>query len=117
MRLRQCQRDLTRLSLPEFRQSISPLRHSRAGVRCCVSPDQRSLHMRARVLFICIAIIGFATTLPAQDKDVEGAKDHPMVSRFPGYVISDYDAQDFSSYEFYVGQGGQKVEGRYWKIE
>ena len=27
--------------------------------------------MRARALFICVAIIGFATTLPAQDKDVE----------------------------------------------
>jgi outer membrane protein OmpA-like peptidoglycan-associated protein len=52
----------------------------------------------------------------AQD-DMEGSSDHPMLSRFPGYYIEDYEAQDFSSYDFQLaGDKEQKVEGRYWQI-
>ena len=72
--------------------------------------------MRARA-GVVVALFCAIVQVHAQETDVAGAKDHPMVSRFPGYYISDYDAQDFSAYEFYVGQGEQKVEGRYWKIE
>jgi hypothetical protein len=40
----------------------------------------------------------FLCALPcaAQD-DAEGAKDHPVLSRMPGYYIDDYDANDFGS--------------------
>jgi outer membrane protein OmpA-like peptidoglycan-associated protein len=54
-------------------------------------------------------------TAHAQD-DAEGSKDHPMLSRFPGYYIEDYEAQDFSAHEFRIGEKEQKVEGRYWQI-
>lgn len=73
--------------------------------------------MRARTGFIIVVLLCAVIQVHAQEKDVSGSKDHPMVSRFPGYYISDYDAQDFGSHEFYVGRGEQKVEGRYWKIE
>ena len=73
--------------------------------------------MRARASLVVVGLLCAVIDVHAQEKDVDGAKDHPMVSRFPGYYISDYDAQDFAVHEFYVGQGEQKVEGRYWKIE
>jgi len=50
-------------------------------------------------------------------QDEEGCKDHPMLSRFPGYYISSCEAQDFSTHEFTVSEDSEKkVEGRYWKI-
>jgi len=76
------------------------------------------MHMRR---FVIGAIVGAALLVNpfaagAQD-DTEGSKDHPMLSRFPGYYIEDYEVQDFSSYDFQLaGDKEQKVEGRYWQI-
>ena len=43
-------------------------------------------------LMVCSAVLFFATTLRAQDddkpKDAEGCKDSPLVTRFPGSIIS-----------------------------
>src|SRR5436189_3281710 len=39
-----------------------------------------------------------------------------MVSRMPGYIIQNYDAQDFSVFDFQTDPASH-VEGRYWKIE
>jgi OOP family OmpA-OmpF porin len=73
--------------------------------------------MRLRTLAAMLMILAAALPVRAQgDVDVEGSKDHPMLSRFPGYYISDYDAQDFSVYEFDLGDKQQKVDGRYWQI-
>jgi len=71
-----------------------------------------------RSLLVLIAVAFLAAPLHGQEKpqDVEGSKDHPMVSRFPGYVITDYEEQDFGAYEFPLPDGSQRVEGRYWKI-
>ncbi len=76
------------------------------------------MHMRR---FVIGAIVGAALLAnpwaAGAQEDTEGSKDHPMLSRFPGYYIEDYEAQDFSSYDFQVaGDKEQKVEGRYWQI-
>jgi OmpA-OmpF porin, OOP family len=76
--------------------------------------------MPRRSLLVVLTLVGIALLTPsavrAQD-DVDGAKDHPMLSRFPGYYIEEYDPQDFSAYTFQLGDDKeQKVEGRYWKI-
>jgi OOP family OmpA-OmpF porin len=64
------------------------------------------------LMMMCVAAC-FA--VPTQD--VEGSKDHPMVSRFPGYFISNYDVSDFGSHDFAMPDGTTKtVEGRYWGI-
>ncbi len=71
----------------------------------------------ARLALIVVALL--ATALPARaQQDEEGSKDHPMLSRMPGYFISEYDAQDFGSYDFDIGQGSEekRVEGKYWRI-
>ena len=63
----------------------------------------------ASAVFLC------AVPALAQGTDADGSKDHPMFSRMPGYYISEYDAQDFSSVELDT-EPPRKVEGRFWKI-
>ncbi len=69
-----------------------------------------------RFALTALALIGWA--VPAVAQDVEGSKDHPMFSRMPGYIISDYDAQDFGAHTFYLNTAGEEknVEGKYWHI-
>jgi len=57
-------------------------------------------------------VLALFSSLAAQD-DMEGSKDHPLLSRMAGYYISDYAQADFDSFEF-DGQDGAKVavEGR-----
>src|SRR5438045_2106011 len=75
------------------------------------------MSMRVRVLIVGVLMLVAAAGARAQDQDIDGSKDHPMVSRFPGYYIEDYDAQDFGAYTFKLSEDQeQKVEGRYWKI-
>jgi OmpA-OmpF porin, OOP family len=72
--------------------------------------------MRAGIVLMAIILVSPAAA--RGQTDVDGAKDHPMLSRFPGYYIQDYDPQDFSTYTFQIADSTEKkVEGRYWKIE
>ncbi len=70
-----------------------------------------------RLALIALAVLAWAVPARAQN-DEEGSKDHPMFSRMPGYFITEYDAQDFGSFDFDVGQGSEtkRVEGKYWRI-
>ena len=43
----------------------------------------------------CFAL--FPVFLPAQD--IEGSKDHPLFSRMPGFVITDYSYEEFGARE------------------
>jgi len=76
-----------------------------AAVIACASPARAA---SARAAFAAVE----------GGQDAEGSRDHPMFSRMPGYFISDYDAQDFGSFDFDVGQGSdtKHVEGKYWRI-
>ena len=69
---------------------------------------------------VTLALLGvalLAAPLHAQERDADGSKDHPMVSRFPGYYILTYDPQDFGAFEFNLGNTEKRVEGKYWQIE
>lgn len=44
-------------------------------------------------LFICLSALMISH--PAKAKDVEGGKDHPLVTRFTGAVLEDYRVADF----------------------
>ena len=51
------------------------------------------------------------------EKDVEGAKDHPLVSRMPGYYLSQYETKDFDVVDSaYVTGADGHWEGRTTKI-
>lgn len=53
---------------------------------------------RAFIGSICLfslAFIGFAQ----EETDVKGSADHPLLTRMPGFYITDYDVKDFEKYE------------------
>jgi outer membrane protein OmpA-like peptidoglycan-associated protein len=62
-------------------------------------------------MVMCAATVGLAA-----GQDVEGSKDHPMLSRFPNYVIANYDVSDFGSFKFANDAEGLDVEGKFWHI-
>lgn len=74
----------------------------------------RLLTSRLLLLVLSAAIL---TAQSERTEDAEKSKDHPLVSRFPGYFISSYEEQEFSVHEFQLGEKRQRVEGKYWEWE
>ncbi len=63
-----------------------------------------------------LASLLLSLTAFAQE-DGEGCKDHPQITRFPGFVLSDCTVNDFSSYEFQVADGKiETKEGHFWTL-
>jgi len=59
----------------------------------------------------------------AQEEDVEGSKDHPLISRYPGSIIEEYDVKQFDEYVFPLTRDkegdvtkSQQLEGKVTKI-
>jgi hypothetical protein len=52
--------------------------------------------------FSLLIILLFGSALFAQ-KDVDGAKDHPAISRYPGSVISWYKVESYMPYSIAIG--------------
>jgi len=59
----------------------------------------------------------------AQGKDIEGGKDHPLVSRYPGLVISEYSYAEFDEFTLPLGklkesepEKSQHLEGKVTRI-
>ncbi len=70
-------------------------------------------------LFLAVVFLGFFGMTPARaQKDAEGSQDHPLVTRMPGYYISDYKVEEFAGFEPTV-IGGKEVrwEGKKYSIE
>jgi OmpA-OmpF porin, OOP family len=69
-----------------------------------------------RLIPIVVAVLALAAPIAAQD--TEGSKDHPMFSRMPGYLIFNYDPQDFGAEDFTLDANGtqMRVEGKYTQI-
>ncbi|TFH35965.1 MAG: OmpA family protein [Bacteroidia bacterium] len=63
-----------------------------------------------KTLIALIILLGPISTLISQD--IEGAKDHPLLSRIAGFSIFDYSVQNFAGYQFCDEQGKNiTVEG------
>jgi len=72
-------------------------------------------------VFSALALFWIALTwaaLPAlAQSDTEGSKDHPSISRFPGFYIDDYRSNDFDEVEFAVADDKTATRGgKYWRI-
>lgn len=74
----------------------------------------RSCQMR--LLLVLAGVLAGATLLRAQG-DVPGSRDHPLVTRMPGFDISDYKVEEFAAFDPTV-VGGKAVhwEGKKYAI-
>ncbi len=68
-------------------------------------------------VFVCV--IAAPVLAVAQDQDLEGSKDHQLISRYPGSVIVSYNQREFDEYDLPVGATGadkvlktQHLEGK-----
>jgi len=67
-------------------------------------------------LGIFLVILSAAIVL-AEEQDVEGSKNHPLLSRMKNYYISEYEEFAYDSHEFYDAEDNEYViEGRKWVI-
>src|SRR5687768_15541752 len=57
-------------------------------------------------LILSVLLLSACLSLPALAQDVTGAKDHPMLTRYPQSVIKWYDVQTFMPYKIAVGKIG-----------
>ncbi len=69
-----------------------------------------------RMTIALLAAVAFTGPAWAQTPDVKGSKDHPLVTRMPGFYIRQYDEKEFDSAEVYVQDKGISVEGRKYDI-
>lgn len=76
-----------------------------------------------RILSHCLLILTAALLVRAQEKDIEGSKDHPMVSRYPGSHIISYAAKEYDEYVFATGKivddqptKSERLEGKITRI-
>jgi outer membrane protein OmpA-like peptidoglycan-associated protein len=59
------------------------------------------------------ALLAFAPSLAVAEEDVEGAKDHPAVKRYPGSYITDFQEKEFESYPFAISETAfERAEGK-----
>jgi OOP family OmpA-OmpF porin len=79
--------------------------------------------MKLNLLIATLSLTLTAAPGPAQTKDVEGSKDSPLVSRYPGSVIDNYKTRQFDEFNFPIGavtsQGMPKslhLEGKITRI-
>jgi OOP family OmpA-OmpF porin len=64
-----------------------------------------------RILAACLLVTLYASFAAAQCEDPEGAKDHPLVSRYPGSCIEDYRTTAFDEFTLPLGKlDGEHIE-------
>ena len=76
------------------------------------------LHCLALAL---LATLALQPTLAHADTDAAGCKDSPLITRFPGSVISSCDKKDFDGYNFTVTVDKKditkRIEGDYTQVQ
>lgn len=63
-----------------------------------------------RMIAVAGLLILVGSLAMAQKSDVEGSTDHPLISRYPGSVITEYSAREFDEYTLPLG----KMEQDHW---
>lgn len=75
--------------------------------------------MRTLLFAVLVGILAVFAGQQAlfSEEDIEGGKDHPLLSRMNGYYIYDYEDQEYDSSEFYDEDGKEYiVEGHKYVI-
>jgi OmpA-OmpF porin, OOP family len=91
---------------------IAPITHSLPAAQ---EGEKQMRSYRMGGVVVCLAFMG-ATAVWAQ-KDVEGSRDHPLITRMPGYSIDGYKVEEFAGFDPTV-IGGKEVhwEGKKYSI-
>jgi len=63
---------------------------------------------------VCLSLLTVGVAF-SQEKDAEGCKDHPLISRMNNYYISSCE-KNFNSFDFFVKEGTKTLEGERTKI-
>ncbi len=74
--------------------------------------------MTSFIRTVCIACLLLGLSAPfaaGQDQDVEGSKDHPLISRYPGSFITKYLTKEFDEFTLPLGPVGD--EGKFSKSQ
>ncbi len=63
------------------------------------------MRMQNKIVFCLLGMFMLVTSIVfAQDGDVKGSKDYPLISRFPGSIIKHYDVKQFDEYILPLGK-------------
>ena len=79
---------------------------------------------RTLTLTMCVLAVFLSVAFAsAQEADVEGSKDHPLISRYPGSLITEYKQEDFDEFELPLGrlkdgkgEKSQHLEGKITRL-
>ena len=74
--------------------------------------------MRIQKLITAIGLVAIASvTLALAQQDAEGSRDHPLITRMPGYYIDNYKVEEFADFDPTV-IGGKSIhwEGKKYSI-
>lgn len=74
---------------------------------------KQGMKVLAGLMLMLMFMVSSATAEP----DVRGGKDHPLLSRMPGFHVSDYKEKDFDRYTFIVAGKRTPVEGHYYYLQ
>ena len=80
--------------------------------------------MKRRIIVVCFLAALSAAIGAAQETDVKDSKDHPLVSRYPGLVISEYTVAEFDKFTLPLArtksdgtfEKQQRLEGKVTRI-
>lgn len=76
------------------------------------------MRIASKLVFIIIVVMVCIAPLALAQDDVEGGKDHPLISRMPGFWIDEYIEKEFDSVPFRNEKGQEiTVEGKYYYID
>jgi outer membrane protein OmpA-like peptidoglycan-associated protein len=76
------------------------------------------MKLRTKAFLGIILSILFVGVAFAQEEDMEGSKDHPLLSRMKNFYISGYEELSYDSHEFYDAEDHEYIiEGHKWVIE
>jgi len=76
----------------------------------------RRLSAYAALIAIAVVML-LAPTHASAQQDTEGAKDHPVVPRMPGFYIGDFTYNDFESANYpWKPDVDKTLEGKHWRF-
>jgi outer membrane protein OmpA-like peptidoglycan-associated protein len=68
------------------------------------------------IISLVILLAGQAFSMQA-DQDIKGSKDHPLLTRMPGFHITGYKDTEFEGYRFIVDKKPEVIEGHKYYIQ